>query len=358
MSETASRFELYEAALRRACVDEDVDRRRIFVRLRERNGAVRLECSDAAALQRLADILRRETGAALETSLLPAAAAAPHAAKHGEHGHAPSLRARLAWVAASVADVRRQPAHGAEQVTQALQGEELEPLLHEEGWLLVRLPDGYIGWIRDWHVELCAREVADAHRARADARVALPWTRLHAEPNTQAPVCGETLLGTHVFRVQERNAWIEIELPGGRRGWVMTDALRSGVHDWPCTADSILRMIAGFSGVPYVWGGRSPKGFDCSGLVQFVFGLHGVRLPRDSDQQFEQGAALETPAAGDLLFFGSTSISHVAVALDASAYLHARGEVRRNSLDPGSPEHDAELASIYRGARRVLTMHD
>jgi cell wall-associated NlpC family hydrolase len=106
--------------------------------------------------------------------------------------------------------------------------------------------------------------------------------------------------------------------------------------------------------VPYVWGGKSPKGFDCSGLVQFVFGLHGVRLPRDSDQQYACGVRVRDPAPGDLLFFGREGVSHVGVALGGRDFLHARGEVRRNSLDPASPLHDAELAALLLGARRVL----
>ena len=113
-------------------------------------------------------------------------------------------------------------------------------------------------------------------------------------------------------------------------------------------------MLQSFLGVPYVWGGRSPKGFDCSGLVQFVYGLHGIALPRDSSMQFGTGTPVSgDPAPGDLLFFADP-VAHVAVQFDAHTFIHARGWVRFNSLDPSHRLHDAALAQQYRGAKRVL----
>ena len=333
-----SNLQQLEACLQSACSRHGLETRRVYARLRERAGGVRLEVSDGAALAHLVEALHAGGETHVEPVQLPDA----------------RLRGRAAWVRASVADVRRSPAHGSEQVTQALQGEVLEPLLHEDGWLLVRLPDGYIGWVRDWHLQLTEASHCHAHAERVNARVALPWLQLHARPGADAPACAETLLGTRVVRLGRADGWEEIELPAGRRGWVPAGGLRDGVDDWPCSAASILEMIGHFAGAPYVWGGRSPKGFDCSGLVQFVFGLHGVTLPRDSDQQFEQGVAVESRQPGDLLFFGSQRIGHVGVALDADAFVHARGEVRHNSLDPESPRYDAELAGLFRGNRRVL----
>ena len=83
---------------------------------------------------------------------------------------------------ASVADVRQHPKHAAEQVTQALQGEVLQPLLRENGWVLVRVHDGYVGWIRSWHLELAGPERSDEHAHRANARIAASWVRLHESP--------------------------------------------------------------------------------------------------------------------------------------------------------------------------------
>jgi cell wall-associated NlpC family hydrolase len=89
-------------------------------------------------------------------------------------------------------------------------------------------------------------------------------------------------------------------------------------------------------------------------LVQFGFGLHGIRLPRDADEQAQSGSAVEIPIAGDLLFFGKERVTHVGVALDAERFIHARGEVRCNTLRHGTPLHDPELRALWRGTRRVL----
>jgi len=261
----------------------------------------------------------------------------------------------VAWVAASVAAVRREAAHGAEQVTQALQGEVVAILRHEDGWVLARLPDGYEGWIRDWHLRIVPHEVPPAFAARANARVDAGVVTVRVAPQRDAAAVGETVLGTCVVAQAIERSWVRIELPAGCLGWVPSAVLRDGTAPWPRDMDSIATMLRRFIGVPYVWGGRSPKGFDCSGLVQFVYGLHGIDLRRDSHEQAVSGAEVTgDPAPGDLLFFGRDRVTHVAVALDADIFLHARGEVRCNSLRPGAPSHDADLRALWCGTRRVL----
>ncbi|MFQ5599451.1 MAG: NlpC/P60 family protein [Candidatus Krumholzibacteriia bacterium] len=317
----------------------DRDRRSLFTRVRRDGEGYCLDSSDRDALRQVLPRVRaRMAQASMRGAVLPA----------------PELCARSAWVTASVAGVRRQPSHQSEQVTQALQGEVLVPLLHEDGWLLVRLPDGYVGWVRDWHLGLVDTDTPGTYARRANARIAVPLACVREVGRPTATPRAEALLGTHVVSLRTADAWTEIELPGGRRGWVRGDQLRPGTHAWPAGVPAILDTLHVFLGVPYVWGGKSPKGFDCSGLVQFVFGLHGVDLPRDSDQQFACGEAVEEFLPGDLIFFGRESIGHVGVACDAREFLHARGEVRRDSLDPGSPHHDPELAAVLRGGRRVL----
>jgi cell wall-associated NlpC family hydrolase len=130
--------------------------------------------------------------------------------------------------------------------------------------------------------------------------------------------------------------------------------LRTGTGPWPSGAASVAATLRRFLGVPYLWGGRSPKGFDCSGLVQFAYGLHGLALPRDSDQQARCGVPAEGPEPGDLLFFGHERVTHVAFALSEGDYLHARGAVRCNSLRTESPLYDPDLAALWSDTRRVL----
>jgi hypothetical protein len=331
--------DVLERVVRDAAAAGGIDRRQVFARLRAADGGLWLECSDAEVLRHVLPRLE-QTGAEenVQGVLLPR----------------PELRGRAAWVTASVAEVRREARHESEQTTQALQGEVLQPLVHEGGWLLGRLPDGYVGWVRDWHLRLRPEDDVRQFAARCTARVDTNWGALLTAPRADADPCAETVLGTPVVCVQRRSGWAEVELPGGRCGWLPETQLRAGVEAWPADAASILATVRRFLGVPYLWGGRSPKGFDCSGLVQFAFGLHGIALPRDSDQQACRGTAVSRPAAGDLLFFGAQTVTHVAVALDDVEFLHARGEVRRNALGADRPLHDADLSALFRAARRVL----
>ncbi|UCE01781.1 MAG: C40 family peptidase [Candidatus Latescibacterota bacterium] len=332
-----------EEIVRRTNAESGREPRAVYTRVASDARGHRIESSDAKLLQRLLS-RSRET--------------LPQADVRAVELPVPTLRAQCAWVTASVADVRRDPSHAAEQVTQALQGEVLEPLLHEEGWLLARLPDGYVGWLRDWHLRLHAPTVPARFAQAVNARIQVATARLRETPGTTTPARAESVLGTRVVAGARKSDWLEIEIPGGTRGWAHASEVRAGAADWPMSREAILSTLHTLIGVPYVWGGRSPKGFDCSGLVQFVFGLHGVPLPRDSDQQFECGQVVQEPVPGDLLFFGRDSISHVAVALGAREYLHARGHVRRNSLATGAPAYDAELAGMLRGTRRILPHSD
>jgi cell wall-associated NlpC family hydrolase len=127
-----------------------------------------------------------------------------------------------------------------------------------------------------------------------------------------------------------------------------------------------LDLIRRFLGVPYLWGGRSPYGYDCSGLAGTYWELFGVVLPRDADQQFQTGIPVEgPPQPGDLLFFGESdaeepstridSITHVAISLGDNEVIHATGSASGttlNSLDPTSPIYYAWLRENLAGVRR------
>ncbi len=113
------------------------------------------------------------------------------------------------------------------------------------------------------------------------------------------------------------------------------------------TSDDYLKTAESFIGVPYLWGGTTALGLDCSGFVQQVYRLNGVALPRDADQQAMLGRKVEEARAGDLMFFGAESVTHVALATSATEFIHAptKGVVERGRLGG-----DRKL----RGIRRYL----
>lgn len=271
-----------------------------------------------------------------------------------------SLPSRLI-VNVSVADVRKAPAHESEMVTQALLGWPLRVLGQaEEGrWFDVRLPDGYRGWVRSWLTAPARPGWPGPLLAEVDAPVS--WLR--AAPEAASEPVSDIVIGTRLPPLPGRApGWVLLALPDGRAGWLpRADLLRrtpgpAEAPRRPPTAAAVLRSARRFLGVPYVWGGRSSKGLDCSGFTQMILDLHDVRIPRDAK---DQRAALERrargrrefegAAPGSLVFFGPKSgkTTHVGFATGGGGLLHAQGRVRLDSLDPVNPMFRKDLWELF-----------
>jgi gamma-D-glutamyl-L-lysine dipeptidyl-peptidase len=120
---------------------------------------------------------------------------------------------------------------------------------------------------------------------------------------------------------------------------------------------SIADRVRNLLGAPYLWGGRTPLGLDCSSLVQLILAEQNVGVPRDAHDQFVSSRPLPPgaiPGLGDLAFFarGRGRIAHVGLLLGGSLYVHARGRVRVNALDPDNPLCDKDLLDQLRAIRR------
>ena len=155
-------------------------------------------------------------------------------------------------------------------------------------------------------------------------------------------------------------------LPDGRTGRVTGEVIAASKRGerFPAVGEAIIETASRWIGAPYLWGGTTPAGADCSGFVQAVYRMHGIDLPRDSDQQARVGSAVEPGRdlsglrAGDLLFFAEypRRVSHVAISLGGSGVIHSalgNGDVRRNDLVGRTP-FEKELRRLLIHARRVL----
>ncbi|GHO83093.1 C40 family peptidase [Dictyobacter formicarum] len=272
-------------------------------------------------------------------------------------------------VAASVADIRRDPDPESELVTQALMNVSVIAGETSGEWTHIQLPD-YSGWIRSSELELpIVRGVCDGDEGTCG--VALPYSAVVTLP--EAPVYvnaegDEKLLDLYLSTALpyinlSHPQRIRIALPGDAEGWIAREAveLRSNSELYPLQdIAAVTNYAKAFLGVPYLWGGNSWRGIDCSGFVQLCYRMGGNIIPRDADQQHDfltQSVDRQQMQAGDLIFFGSKSITHVGMALNAHEFIHAEGQdfnrVIIHSFDPRHPEYHARLDSIVWGIKRV-----
>lgn len=188
----------------------------------------------------------------------------------------------------------------------------------------------------------------------------------------------ELVVGEPVFILDgSANGPLLVHSSDGYLGWVDSDAVqtigssamkvaltRNRTDAMTRRAKSILDHARLHLGSPYLWGGKTIAGIDCSGLVQVSFASAGVLLPRDADQQANVGKLVATRwfkdalLPGDLLFFVSPhrgNVHHVAIYLGEDEYIQASGkDVHISSLDPRAPNYDAERADSFAWARRVI----
>lgn len=235
-----------------------------------------------------------------------------------------------------IVPVRREPDDRAEQVTQWLLGETAEVLERRPKWVRLRFHhDGYEGWVDlkqlAWTTEAPPEKPVRSieqfvHVSTASGVMLVPFGAVL--PDYSA---GRFRIGADT-----------LSFPG------RTTAQPNGTP--------VMRMLAlkdQWLNTPYLWGGRSPFGVDCSGLTQMLFLAGGLRLPRDAWQQAELG--LEVPAlhravTGDLAFFHNDAgrVVHVGIVLEDHRILHASGRVRIDLLDEQGIFNEAEQVHTHR----------
>jgi hypothetical protein len=264
---------------------------------------------------------------------------------------------RSLWILSSVADIRREPDHAAELVNQAIMGEDAEELVSLGEWYLVRLRDGYHGWVRSWYVREIDRREIDSYRRRANARVEANVAYIRSSPDEESLPISDIVAGSQLIAEEPAGGFRRVVLPDGRAGFVRESELGGLPDPAEPSREGIVSRAQRYLGIPYLWGGTSPKGFDCSGLVKRAFEMEGVDLPRDTDRQALTGREipLEQAEPGDLLFFGEAgTISHVAIYLGGKRFIHAYGAVRINGLRAEDPSFDPKLAGRLKSVRVVL----
>ena len=296
---------------------------------------------------------------------------------------------RMAVTALSENMMRLNPDYESPLETQALMGTIVEIIGEESYWRQVVTPEPYTAWCTNLGLVEMTAEQINEYKAAPKYICTVQHSGVYETPSVKSRRLSDLSMG-NLLRIvytegkkvkpSVKKKWAEVMLPDGRKGWTPATDLKP-FAEWAgkqkLTAENIVNTAMQFEGTPYLWGGASSKGLDCSGLVRLTFMMNGHLLPRNASQQVNHGREIImecdhsiTPDSdklyqemlkrtknlqpGDLVFFGSPEtfwskekITHVGIYIGNGRIIHASHKVRVNSLIPGEKDY-------YENSHRLL----
>jgi len=268
----------------------------------------------------------------------------------------------------SVANLRSDPRHSSEIVTQVLLGTPIRVLKRENDWYLVQTPNKYIAWVdAQTLVRINEKELAN-YKLSGKIVYNLQYGFSYSEPDDKSQVITDLVLGC-ILPVSSANAeFYKVQYPDKRVAWVKKDeVLDAGeVFNKAIVEEELVATAKKFLGIPYLWGGTSSKAIDCSGFTSTVYFMSGTLLQRDASQQTRYGEEITNTydyknlKPGDLLFFGRKAsdslperVTHVAMYIGNTEFIHASGKVRINSIDSTRNNFIPEYVARFVRAVRI-----
>ncbi|HVB25073.1 MAG TPA: C40 family peptidase [Ktedonobacteraceae bacterium] len=272
-------------------------------------------------------------------------------------------------ISTAVANVHRDPDSTSELVTQALMNMTAVASETSGDWTHITLPD-YSGWVHTHQLE----EPIARSFCKVGETCNTPLPLFAVVTTTRTPLyenaTGNATVGTAYLSTalplldtmaHER---VQVALPGEDSAWLDRTAIAVREHASLYSRSPIRAVTTharSFLNVPYLWGGTSYEGIDCSGFVQLCYRMGGYIIPRDADQQHDflsQSVQRPDLREGDLIFFGAKAITHVGMALNDHEYIHAEGQnynhVVINSFHSADPHYYPRLDNIVWAIKRVV----
>ena len=263
---------------------------------------------------------------------------------------------KYAFVTTNLLDLWAEPRFNCERLSQLLFGEVVRVESEKDGYCHVIQDDGYRGWVDKRFLGFLTKSDAEAHKNDLSFIISSASARVYSKTRRLTPPF-TLYYGTRLAVRQDREDLARVILPHGMQLYIKKSGIRPiiGPKAEKPTGPMIVAEARRFLGVPYLWGGITACGFDCSGLVRAVYSRFGICLPRDTKDQITVGQKVERQSirTGDLVFFKR----HVGIAIGKASLIHASlggGGVRINSLVREGPNYREDLDRDFITARRLL----
>jgi len=247
---------------------------------------------------------------------------------------------REAVISTAVAPIYKEPGFSSEMVTQGLMWESVSIEEKRDDWQRVQMLDGYEGWVHNFY--LTDSPTKFTNRLTITNRIA----QVSPQQGKNGSVQVMLSFGTIVPVLEKTSGYSKIQLVNSNAGFIPPQE-----NVTPGKRDIIIKLAKSLIGVPYLWGGKSSFGYDCSGFVQMVLKTAGISIARDTREQIQTKGldkiSINEAQPGDLMFFSKNNrINHVAFSLGNSKIIHCSGEVKIESLKEGEVGFNSTLHQL------------
>ncbi len=274
----------------------------------------------------------------------------------------------------SVSNLRSNPKHSAELATQATLGTPVKIYKKEGDWYYIQTPDKYLSWVDNGGI--VSQTDADHKAWKSSEKIIYTKTYGHSymKPDSDSQIVTDLVAGGILEFLNEQDDFYAVKYPDGRTGYVSKNESQpygKWIAAMSPSGESLLETSKTLMGVPYLWGGTSTKGMDCSGFTKTIYFLNGMVIPRDASQQVHTGKQIdenrnfENLEKGDLLFFGRKAtdstkerVVHVGMWIGNKEFIHASNQVRVSSIDRNAENFDEFNLNRYLRSKRILKEED
>ncbi len=247
-------------------------------------------------------------------------------------------------ITASALNVRSGPSTSYGKVTMVYKGQSVTILESSNGWHKIKTQNGQIGWASGDYISTSGGSNNGGGSTETPSTgkgtVTASALNIRSGPSTSNSIVGKAYRGNTVDILSSSNGWYKVKLSNGQVGWASSDYISKGGEgsggsegsgggsSETSNAQAIINTAKAQLGKPYVWGAEGPNSFDCSGLVYYVYGQHGKKMPRTSREQANVGTTVSQSQLqpGDLIFSstdGSGGVNHVGIYIGSGQMIHA-----------------------------------